>query len=53
MQKRGLHRISDTPDPEREKELAAKEELGDCENEMAEYIAGTEGGLCVPVNPMR
>jgi hypothetical protein len=41
------------PDLQRERELAAKEELENCEKEMADYISGTEGGLCVPFKPGR
>jgi len=39
------------PDPERERELAAKEELENCEKEMMHYINETEGGLGIPVKP--
>jgi hypothetical protein len=41
------------PDLQRERELAAKEELENCEKEMADYISGTKGGLCVPFKPGR
>ena len=38
------------PDPQREKELQAIDELADCEREMMEYIA--DGGvLGIPVKP--
>ena len=39
------------PDPKREKELVAKEELENCEKEMMDYINETEGGLGIPINP--
>jgi hypothetical protein len=37
---------------QRVKELAAKEELENCEKEMMEYIADS-GGLSVPLKPGR
>jgi hypothetical protein len=40
------------PDPLREKELQAKDELPDCEREMMEYIADG-GGLAIPLRPAR
>jgi hypothetical protein len=39
------------PDLQREKELAAKEELENCEKEMQDYINETEGGLGIPLKP--
>jgi hypothetical protein len=41
------------PDLQREKELAAKEGLENCEKEMMDYINETEGGLSIPVKPGR
>jgi hypothetical protein len=41
------------PDPEREKEIMAKEEMENLEREMQDYINKTEGGLGIPVQPGR
>lgn len=37
------------PDPERENELKAKEELQNCEKEMMDYINKNDGGLGIPL----
>jgi hypothetical protein len=41
------------PDPEREKEIMAKEEMENLEREMQDYINETEGGLGIPLKPGR
>jgi hypothetical protein len=41
------------PDLQREKELAAREELEDCKREMMDYINEAEGGVGILLKPRR